>query len=47
MFFKKYISTIKSIDAYRRRAAFGPYEVWIAHDVYCRHEEMKHKLIPI
>ena len=44
--FKKYICTIKSIDAYRRPAAFGPYEVWIAHDVYCRHEEMKHKLIP-
>ena len=45
--FKKYICTIKSIDAYRRHAAFGPYEVWIAHDVYCRQKEMNHELIPI
>ena len=46
--FIKYICTIKSIDAYRRHAAFGPFEVWIiAHDVYCRHEEMKHEVIPI
>ena len=45
--FWKHICTIKSIDAYRRHAAFGTYEVWIAHDIYCRHEVMKHELIPI